>query len=349
MPQTRQPSTTTLALACESPSRLLLEGPAPSPGEPARSRSSPPGCSDERGLGAVLSDVARVLFEERPPEPDPPRPDLPHPGRPRLIERRCPYCHDGLGNEAQVLCAGCVTPHHAACFGEHGGCSLLGCDAKRSLDLEGPTSRILCATCSELTPSNAPFCAKCGGRHGPGTWSASRRASRKRLQEILGAAAVLLFASFAIGASVGSFRSKARLVQLDAALEGQRLRREVALKDHLRAIQRAQVVFAGYDLDADGEANYAVSVAELKVVLNAAEALAAPDSLEGELERAHLDVLRADYWSGELEIVLTKDREGRQLALGRWLDARDSARWACDLQGRIEPAGPDLDRDGGHQ
>jgi hypothetical protein len=304
MPQTRE---------------LILEPPARS--------SLPP------NLAAVLSEVGAALQGLRGPEPEGEPEEASPPPR---IGRRCPYCHDDLGQEAQVLCAGCVTPHHAACFREHGGCSLLGCEAERSLDLDGPSSRILCASCSELTPSNAPFCAKCGGQHAPGAWKSSHQAAQQRLREFVWAAAVLLFVSFGAGAGLGSFNQRARMIQLDGALEGQRLRRELLLKEQLRAVQRAQVLFAQRDLDADGEANYAENVGELKVALSAAEALAAPEGLGEEFERTRADLERGAYWRGEWEIVLTQSPTGRQLALGRWLDPVDPQQWSCDLQGRLE-------------
>ncbi|MBI3724097.1 hypothetical protein HY251_09120 [bacterium] len=44
-------------------------------------------------------------------------------------EARCPYCLDDLvGEERVVRCVNCRTPHHAACFEEHGGCVAFGCD-----------------------------------------------------------------------------------------------------------------------------------------------------------------------------------------------------------------------------
>jgi len=315
MPQTREPTT-------ETPASKL---------------------SESLALAAVLSEVAAALQDD-PLQDDPLQEPLVEEGdppasgasQPCLIERRCPYCHDGLGSGEQVLCSGCVTPHHAACFREHGGCSLLGCDAKRSLDLDGPASRILCSSCMELTPSNAPFCAKCGSRHEAGSWSASPVAARRRLQEFFRAAAVLLVASFAVGAGLGSFGEKERRVQLEAARDSHRMWQESALKDHLRAIQRAQVVFARDDLDGDGEGNYAQSVAELEVALDAARALAAPDAFESDADLARQDLLEGGYWRSEWEVRLTKSSEGRQVAQGRRLDEPARLVWSCDLQGRIE-------------
>ncbi|MEZ0228313.1 MAG: hypothetical protein ACAI25_06785 [Planctomycetota bacterium] len=43
---------------------------------------------------------------------------------------RCPYCHVDLleGETGLTSCARCKTVHHEACFAEHGGCTLLGCN-----------------------------------------------------------------------------------------------------------------------------------------------------------------------------------------------------------------------------
>jgi hypothetical protein len=48
---------------------------------------------------------------------------------------RCPYCHvDIAENEGGLAaCERCRTIHHAACFAEHGGCTLLGCGGRTPL------------------------------------------------------------------------------------------------------------------------------------------------------------------------------------------------------------------------
>jgi len=49
---------------------------------------------------------------------------------------RCPYCHDclegGVIADVQVVCEGCGTSHHQACFAELGGCTLMGCPGGRA-------------------------------------------------------------------------------------------------------------------------------------------------------------------------------------------------------------------------
>src|SRR5205814_1356715 len=45
---------------------------------------------------------------------------------------RCPYCHVDIaeGETGLTACDRCKTLHHAACFAEHGGCTLLGCGTR---------------------------------------------------------------------------------------------------------------------------------------------------------------------------------------------------------------------------
>lgn len=56
--------------------------------------------------------------------------------RPRLArprasaDWRCPFCHHALDDGSErVRCRACGTRHHAACWGEHQGCSVFGCGA----------------------------------------------------------------------------------------------------------------------------------------------------------------------------------------------------------------------------
>jgi TM2 domain-containing membrane protein YozV len=40
----------------------------------------------------------------------------------------CPYCRAPIAPEEEtVLCKACVTPHHADCYAENGGCTVFGC------------------------------------------------------------------------------------------------------------------------------------------------------------------------------------------------------------------------------
>ncbi len=52
---------------------------------------------------------------------------------------RCPYCLDDIAADAEpVRCVRCRTPHHAACFAEHGGCVAYGCQGDEHVDA-GPS------------------------------------------------------------------------------------------------------------------------------------------------------------------------------------------------------------------
>ena len=53
--------------------------------------------------------------------------------QPLLDAPRCPYCHGDfvVRPEVEHCCLGCGTPMHAACWREHGGCSVYGCGGLR--------------------------------------------------------------------------------------------------------------------------------------------------------------------------------------------------------------------------
>ncbi len=53
---------------------------------------------------------------------------------------RCPYCHVDLqeGETGLTSCARCKTVHHEACFAEHGGCTLLGCNCPDRAEVSLP-------------------------------------------------------------------------------------------------------------------------------------------------------------------------------------------------------------------
>jgi hypothetical protein len=55
------------------------------------------------------------------------------------VERRCPFCHDGLGEADARTCEACDTVHHAACWDENGGCSVFAC--ARGPEARGPADR----------------------------------------------------------------------------------------------------------------------------------------------------------------------------------------------------------------
>lgn len=51
-------------------------------------------------------------------------------------EKRCPYCHDAFGDEAdtesRVTCDLCESEHHSDCFEENGHCAVYACGSKNS-------------------------------------------------------------------------------------------------------------------------------------------------------------------------------------------------------------------------
>lgn len=59
--------------------------------------------------------------------------------RPIRIRLACTYCHDQLVAAEGEFCAGCLAPHHADCFREHGECSAPGCGARRVVGAPEPT------------------------------------------------------------------------------------------------------------------------------------------------------------------------------------------------------------------
>ncbi|MCI0607145.1 ankyrin repeat domain-containing protein [bacterium] len=49
----------------------------------------------------------------------------------------CPFCKAPFGKEKIVRCSVCGTRHHAACWNEHGRCSLYNCPGKKELIISG--------------------------------------------------------------------------------------------------------------------------------------------------------------------------------------------------------------------
>lgn len=297
---------------------LTREAPAPSETtlDPSLGTSPPP---ETLSLAAALNAVAESLREA---ETSPP-PAESEPDRPSLFERRCPYCHDGLGRSPQVLCATCVTPHHAACFQEHRGCSLLGCGSERCLDLDGPASRVLCGSCSELTPSNAHFCTKCGVACRNTGVARESSAPVLRWRGLLRAAAMVLILG-AVGGVMGWQESLERGVQLDQALYAQDQASLARLKEDLRSIQRAQRVLA--ECSEGGEPP--TSLEELQVALRASLDLSLSRSSLALADLRHLREVGTDW-----ELELGQDATGRPIAIGG-LSGQHNA-WSCDLEGRI--------------
>lgn len=80
--------------------------------------------------GGALAGAIGVLawIDGRSPRASPVRGRQPLLGAPR-----CPYCHGDFVVQPKVehCCLGCGTPMHAACWSEHGGCSVYGCGGRR--------------------------------------------------------------------------------------------------------------------------------------------------------------------------------------------------------------------------
>ena len=80
--------------------------------------------------GALVGAIGGLAWlDDLAPEPAP----LGRARRPLLDAPRCPYCHGDFVRRptAEHCCVGCGTPMHAACWSEHGGCSVYGCGGMR--------------------------------------------------------------------------------------------------------------------------------------------------------------------------------------------------------------------------
>lgn len=72
----------------------------------------------------------------------------------------CPYCRGAIdpARDAQVICEGCDTPHHADCYQENGGCTVFGC---RCAPPDEPKVRVsppeLIPVAQTRAPAPAPF------------------------------------------------------------------------------------------------------------------------------------------------------------------------------------------------
>jgi hypothetical protein len=79
---------------------------------------------------------------------------------------RCPYCFNPFDSlEPEVRCARCTTPHHRACFLEHGKCVILGCGSIRSTTSDG-LELVRQRLEVQLGPERHPFIRLGGHRFG---------------------------------------------------------------------------------------------------------------------------------------------------------------------------------------
>jgi hypothetical protein len=83
----------------------------------------------------------------------------------KLASVRCPFCRDGIATAERILCADCLTPHHASCFAENEGCSLLGCHGTRAVASE--RASVLCGACRRDAPDGARWCPWCRAKIAP--------------------------------------------------------------------------------------------------------------------------------------------------------------------------------------
>lgn len=74
----------------------------------------------------------------------------------RVVEseslKRCPYCHDALGERQPWRCQACATEHHFECASIHKGCAVYGCGRQG----RGPSaffSDLSTSTLEEWTPA----------------------------------------------------------------------------------------------------------------------------------------------------------------------------------------------------
>ncbi len=80
---------------------------------------------------------------------------------------RCPYCFMDLdAREAQVRCARCTTPHHEACFLEHGKCVTLMCGAVNYRTVSGLELQTKPRLEVIVGPARSPFMLRGGYVYG---------------------------------------------------------------------------------------------------------------------------------------------------------------------------------------
>jgi hypothetical protein len=169
-----------------------------------------------------------------------------------------------------VVCSTCATPHHGACFADHQGCSMLGCESTRAADMDSPDARRVCPSCQGLSPAEAPFCAWCATPLGEESGRALRRGviQRMPLRQYLSAAALLLSACLAVGAYFGD-QQEALVQTLEQTATT--YMREQALSDGrqaLKELHEALRLFVEQDLDGNGVADPPADVEALQAVID---------------------------------------------------------------------------------
>jgi len=72
--------------------------------------------------------------------------------------RVCPYCRFALKPGAEVIeCGGCHAPHHADCWSDNGGCSMMGCvGGPEAADPAASPTEVLAPTTAVVPPPPPP-------------------------------------------------------------------------------------------------------------------------------------------------------------------------------------------------
>jgi hypothetical protein len=84
---------------------------------------------------------------------------------------RCPYCFTDLdATEEQVGCSRCGTPHHKACFLEHGRCVTLMCGSLGYTTVQGLALEARRHLTVQVGPDRHPFLIRAGYRYGDPRW-----------------------------------------------------------------------------------------------------------------------------------------------------------------------------------
>jgi hypothetical protein len=84
---------------------------------------------------------------------------------------RCPYCFTDLdATEPEVRCARCTTPHHEACFLEHGRCVTFGCGSRESRSARDVSVVVRRRLEVHLGPERHPFHRRGGYQFGDPRW-----------------------------------------------------------------------------------------------------------------------------------------------------------------------------------
>ncbi len=111
-----------------------------------------------------------MKFKDRPrvePEPEPVERDDVH-----VAANRCPFCHEDVEAQESVVCQGCLTRHHEACWEESGVCSSCGGAQRltsatpRPTDSKQPLQRnCLIKGCKEVSLPTERGCLEHAIRH----------------------------------------------------------------------------------------------------------------------------------------------------------------------------------------